>query len=248
LLKPEQVIHDRRLAQVGRLQDEATGLTFIRKVGKTVLGPGELPVVEFLARLAADPQPNLLVPIRFSGAVGEVLVEDYPDLSEQKKLDVEGFEIRRELSTGRIGVAQVVDFVAQLCDGVSFIHDGGFVHRDVRSTNVFVRREAGRLIPTLFDYGFVSRPFFLEEGELRVDLEAPPEVRVGHVTIDGRYDVYQLGWLLRKLTHYEAAPDIWKPVADLERGLQDVIGGAVDRLGRRYSTAGELRERLDPWI
>ena len=75
-------------------------------------------MLEFLARLEADPRPICLrLPIRFSGALGEVLVEDYPDLSEQTKLDVEGFEIRRELSTGRIGIAQVVDFVAQLCEG-----------------------------------------------------------------------------------------------------------------------------------
>ena len=69
-------------------------------------------------------------------------------------------------------------------------------------------------------------------------------MRVGHVTIDGRYDVYQLGWLLRKLTHYEAAPDIWKPVTDIDSGLQDVIGGALDRPGRRYATAAELRDWL----
>jgi serine/threonine protein kinase len=244
LLTPDQVIHDRRLAQVGRLRDGETGQSFIRKVGKTVLRSDEAAVVEFLAELSADPQPNLLVPLRFSGSVGELLVEDYPDLSSQKKLDLEGIEIRRELSNGRLGVDQVVDFVAQLTDAVAFIHRHGFVHRDVRSTNVFVRREDGRLIPTLFDYGFVTRPFFLEDPELRVDLEAPPEVRVGHVRIDARYDVYQLGWLFRKLTHYEAAPDIWTPVAELSAGLKEAIVGAVGGFARRLGSAGELRDRL----
>ena len=247
MLTPDQVIHDRRFAWIGRLRDEASGQTFIRKVGKVALGRDEVAVVDFLTRLAEEPHPNLLVPIRFSGAIGEVLVEDYPDLSAQKRLDVEGFEIRRELSNGQLEIGQVADFVAQLSDGVAFIHRSGYVHRDVRSTNVFVRREAGRLIPTLFDYGFVTRPFFLEDGELRADLEAPPEVRVGHVTIDARYDVYQLGWILRKLTHYEAAPDIWKPVAELERGLTDVVARALDRLSRRYASAGELSEDLAPW-
>jgi Protein tyrosine and serine/threonine kinase len=243
-LRAEQVIHDRRLAQVGRVKDEASGATYMRKVGKHVLGPEGLAVLDFLAALVADPQPNLLVPISFSGAPGEVLVEDYDDLTALKKLDVESFEVRRELSQGRTSMAQVVDLLVQLSDAVDFIHRSGFVHRDVRSTNVFLRRDPERLVPILFDYDSITRPFFSEEGELRVDLEAPPEVRVGHVMIDSRFDVYQLGWLLRKLTHYEAAPDIWTPVAPVSASLKELIGCATGPFGDRYSSAGELAAAL----
>ena len=77
-----------------------------------------------------------------------------------------------------------------------------------------------------------------------VHLEAPPEVRVGHVTIDGRFDVYQLGWMLRKLTHYEAAPDIWTPVAPVGEGLRAVITRATGPFGERFRDAGELSEQL----
>jgi serine/threonine protein kinase len=243
-LKPEQVIYDRRLAQVGRVRHDASGATCMRKVGKRVLGPEGVAVVDFLAALVADPQPNLLVPISFSGAPGEVLVEDYDDLTALKKLDVECFEVRRELSEGKIDLARVVDMLVQLSDACAFIHRIGFVHRDVRSTNVFLRRDRDRLVPILFDYDSVTRPFFAAEGELRVDLEAPPEVRVGHVLIDGRFDVYQLGWLLRKLTHYEAAPDIWTPVAPVSAGLKALIACAIGPFGDRYPSAGELSAAL----
>jgi serine/threonine protein kinase len=244
MLNPDQVLHDRRLARVGRVQDEATGATYMRKVGKTVLGEAGSAVVDFLAALVASPHPNLLVPVSFSGAAGEVLVEDYPDLTALSKLDVAGLDVRRELSEGRLETAQVVDFMVQLSDGVAFIHRSGFVHRDVRSTNVFVRREDGRLIPTLFDYDLVTRPFFLAGAEIRVDLEAPPEVRVGHVPIDGRFDVYQLGWMLRKLTHYEAAPDIWTPVAPVSESLKVVIARATGPFGQRFVDAGALVNQL----
>ena len=242
-LNPAQVLHDRRWARVGRVRDEASGVTCMRKVGKVALAEGS-PVVEFLAALVAQPHPNLLVPLSFSGVTGEALVEDYPDLTGLNKLDVEGFEVRRELSEGRISLADVLDLVAQLCDGVAFMHRSGFVHRDVRGTNVFLRREPGRLVPILFDYDLVTRPFFLREGELRVDLEAPPEVRVGYVTIDSRYDVYQLGWLIRKLTHYEAAPDIWTPVTAVGDALRALIGRATGPFGERYADAGELSYAL----
>jgi serine/threonine protein kinase len=197
MLNPDQVIHDRRLARVGRVRDEATGVTYMRKVGKQVLRPERLAIVDFLSALVGDPHPNLLVPKSFSGGPGELLVEDYPDLTALSKLDVAGLDIRRELSERRLGTADIVAFMAELSDAVAHIHRHGFVHRDVRSTNVFVRREEGRLVPTLFDYDLITRPFFLAEAEIHVDLEAPPEVRVGHVLIDGRFDVYQLGWMLR---------------------------------------------------
>lgn len=244
MLNPDQVIHDRRLAQVGRIRDDATGATHMRKVAKNVLTHERSAIVDFLSELVADPHPNLLVPISFSGAPGELLVEDYPDLTAESKLDVAGLDVRRELSDGRLDAGQVVDFMVQLSDGVAFIHRSGFVHRDVRSTNVFVRRDGRQLIPTLFDYDLITRPFFLAGAEIRVDLEAPPEIRVGHVPIDGRFDVYQLGWMLRKLTHYEAAPDIWTPVAPLGESLRGVIGRATGPFGDRYADAGELREQL----
>ena len=62
--------------------------------------------------------------------------------------------------------------------------------------------------------------------------------------IDGRFDVYQLGWMLRKLTHYEAAPDIWTPIAPLGEGLRSVIARATGPFGERFRNAGELSEQL----
>jgi serine/threonine protein kinase len=244
MLNPDQVIHDRRLARVGRIRDETTGGTYMRKVGKQPLRPERLAIVEFLAGLVADPHPNLLVPHSFSGGLGEPLVEDYPDLTGVSKLDAAGLDIRRELSEGRLAPVEAIAFMVELSDAVAHIHRLGFVHRDVRSTNVFVRRDERRLIPTLFDYDLVTRPFFLAEAEIHVDLEAPPEVRVGHIPIDGRFDVYQLGWMLRKLTHYEAAPDIWTPVAPLGETLRAIIGCATGPFGERYHDAGELGDQL----
>jgi serine/threonine protein kinase len=242
-LAPSEVIYDGHWSQIGRLRDE-TGRSFIRKVSKFPLQPDGLAVVEFLHALSAQPHPNLLIPERFTGEVGALLVEDYPDLTGQPRLDTIGHELRSRLAGGALSLAQIVDFVVQLSDAVGFIHRTGFVHQDVRARNVFVRTEGERLIPTLFDYTFIVRPFFLIEGRLIADLEAPPEVRVGYVKLDARYDVYQLGWILRNLTHYEAGPDLWRPVATLADGLETVIARATGPLAQRHLTAAALRDDL----
>jgi serine/threonine protein kinase len=243
VLKPEAVIYDRPWAQVGRLQDEC-GQSYIRKVGKFALNGEGLAVVDFLTQLTEQPHPNLLKPINFVGSAGEVLVEDYPDLSEQGRLDAVGREIRSELADSRIGIGRIVDFMVQISDGVDFIHRNGFVHGDVRSPNVFVERKTGRLIPTLFDYSLLTKPFFLEQGLMIADPETPPEERVGQVMVDGRHDVYQLGWMLRELTHYEGGLQAWRPVAPLDRELEEIIGCATGPLDGRYSNGGEMRNNL----
>jgi hypothetical protein len=243
MLKPGEVIYDGRWAQVGRLQD-ASGRSFIRKVGKRPLGAEGLALLEFLGELVAHPHPSLLVPFRFSGGVGEVLVEDYPDLSAQERLDRVAHQLRTDLARDALSVEQIVEFIVRLSDGVGFIHRHDLVHQDVRTRNVFLRREGERLLPTLFDYTFLVRPFFLVEGRLIADLEAPPEVRVGYVMPDGRYDVFQLGWMLRALTHYEAGPDLWRPVTALAEELEQVIGRATGPLNDRYPNADQLRDDL----
>jgi serine/threonine protein kinase len=243
MLKPGEVIYDSRWAQVGRLQD-ASGRSFIRKVGKHPLGVEGPALLEFLGELVAHPHPSLLVPFRFSVA-GDVIVEDYPDLSWQERLDRVAFQLRSDLARGALSVDQIVEFIVRLSDGVGFIHRHDLVHQDVRTRNVFLRREGERLLPTLFDYTFIVRPFFLVEGRLIADLEAPPEVRVGYVMLDGRYDVFQLGWMLRGLTHYEAGPDLWRPATTFPQELERVISRATGTLADRYPNADELRDDLD---
>lgn len=241
MLKPGEVIHDGGWAQVGRLRDD-DGRPFIRKVGKYLLEGDGLAVLDFLAALQAESHPNLLAPLRFWGGPGTQLVEDYPDLSGERRLDSFAFELRNGLSRGEVSLERVLDLAGQIADAAGFVHRHGFVHQDVRATNVFVRDEGGGLVATLFDYTFVVRPFFLVEGRVFANLETPPEIRVGYVPLDARYDVYQLGWLLRSLTHYEAGAGIWRPVTPLPNVLDDVIGRALGPLAERYADGNAFRD------
>src|SRR6516165_10856642 len=131
MLRPGEVIHDGGWAQVGRLRDES-GQPFIRKVGKYLLDGDGLAVLDFLAAVAAEPHPNLLAPLEFSGGPGAVLVEDYPDLSGRRRLDQIAFELRNGLSRRDLPLERVLDLVVQLADAAAYVHRLGFVHQDVR--------------------------------------------------------------------------------------------------------------------
>lgn len=242
MLAANEVIHDRARAQLGRVQTPDG--TVMRKVSKYVLQSNDLTTVDFLSILTAQPHPNLLIPASFSGVAGEKLVEDYPDLTGHERLDAAGSTIRGELADRCESLNRVVDFVVQMCDGIDFMHRNDFVHWDVRRQNVFVKRVPGRLVPIVFDYDLVTRPYFMEKPLIIAGRETPPEELSGQVMVNGRHDVYQLGWILRELTHYPGSPGSWKPVETIGEELAEAINRATGPLDERQETAGELRDDL----
>ena len=90
-----------------------------------------------------------------------------------------------------------VAFVARLCLALDYLHTNGFVHRDVKPSNVFLGRD-GRT--TLFDFGLACRAAAANGNELCVgtmEYAAPEQISASPV--DHRADVYSLGCLLYEL-------------------------------------------------
>ncbi|HJW09660.1 MAG TPA: serine/threonine-protein kinase, partial [Holophagaceae bacterium] len=50
------------------------------------------------------------------------------------------------------------EICAQICDGLASAHERGIFHRDVKPSNVRVRRESGRLLVKLMDFGVARMP------------------------------------------------------------------------------------------
>jgi serine/threonine-protein kinase len=116
---------------------------------------------------------------------------------------LEGSNLRRLLQQhGRFSPAEALEFFAPVCDAVAAVHDAGFVHRDIKASNVHVTNAAGQLSVKLLDFGIAKAvhgeagPGLTEPGVKLGSAHsmAPEQVRCER--LDGRADVYALGVLL----------------------------------------------------
>ncbi|MEZ0579872.1 DUF5130 family protein [Nocardioides sp. MH1] len=70
---------------------------------------------------------------------------------------IEGGDLSEMLrDSGPLDLRQALDVVLQLCEGLGSAHETGVVHRDVKPSNVLVRRRGGRLQAFLCDFGIAA--------------------------------------------------------------------------------------------
>ncbi|KJK33852.1 hypothetical protein UK23_44650, partial [Lentzea aerocolonigenes] len=133
---------------------------------------------------------------------------------------VEGRTLRDRIAYGPMDVDDVRRLGAALADALSHVHGHGFIHRDVKPSNILL--EAGD-VPRLADFGLArvadsSRLTRADQVVGTAAYLAPEQVRGGEIT--SAVDVYALGLvLLECLTghrEYEGA-EIEAAVARLHR-------------------------------
>jgi serine/threonine protein kinase len=156
------------------------------------------------------------------------------------------------------------DVMAQLCDGLAFIHAHGLVHRDIKPSNVLVTA-AG--CAKLVDFGLVKSTFTNGNttaaghvvGTYRY--MSPEQARGSKV--DGRSDLYALGGVLYEMlcSHppfmHHQAPDLVHAIVyeapaavkAMNPEADEVLVGIAERLLQksphaRFSSAEEVARRL----
>ncbi len=120
--------------------------------------------------------------------------------SLESKVSVELKRWRPMVAGGRL--SEILAIFRQLCQGLSYLHRLGIVHRDVKPSNVCLR---DGVVPVLMDFGLATRT---QGGIGREALASPvggqvlgtvpyvsPEQIRGEVT-DARADLYSLGCML----------------------------------------------------
>ena len=152
-----------------------------------------------------------------------------------------------------------------LCDGLSYAHGQGIVHRDVKPANLIVRDDTGAL--TIVDFGIarldaaggtttgataIGTPHYM----------APEQIEGGHV--DHRCDIFAVGLVFYELLSYRRAfagdspatvlyrivheqpPPLTKLVPGLDAGLLAIVDRALaKRPGDRYPDLNGLIADLD---
>lgn len=140
------------------------------------------------AELAARLHDRHIVPIHAHGVLeGRLFIEmEY----------VEGEDLSRTLrANGALPAARAVDIVAQVAAALDTAHRAGSVHRDVKPSNIVVRRDG---FAYLIDFGIArgADSAALTASGLTVGTWAymAPERFTGHA--DARADIYSLGCVL----------------------------------------------------
>jgi serine/threonine-protein kinase len=105
----------------------------------------------------------------------------------------------------RLPVGQAVAIVAQLCEALESVHRCGVVHRDVKPSNILIRRTPSAEQVVLIDFGIakvgpeddITEEKITKSGEILGTVEyMAPEQIMGTSPIDARTDVYGAGIVL----------------------------------------------------
>jgi len=180
------------MAIVYLMRERATGIERAVKVIHTKHLDDEEALARFdrEARLVAQLQhPNIVAThsVRWIEAVGFGLVMDH----------VPGRTLKQMLRDGpRIAFDQATCILSDIAAALSFAHERGIVHRDVKPENIFIDESSGRAL--LADFG-IARSVSNDTQQLTlagVAIGTPtymaPEQIDGSL-VDGRSDLYSLG-------------------------------------------------------
>ncbi len=90
---------------------------------------------------------------------------------------------------GRLPAAQVVDILIQVCRGLSYAHERGIVHQDIKPDNLFMLK-SGQI--KILDFGLAC-PFGTENIEMEGTLPYMSPEQIDSYPVDARTDLYGLG-------------------------------------------------------
>ncbi len=163
-------------------------------------------------------------------------------------------EMLKAAPNGRLPEEQVLNWAAQICDVLDYLHsqDPPVIFRDLKPANVMVTPQ-GQV--KLIDFG-VARLFNPAKGTDTLKMGtvgyAPPEQYAGQGQTTPRSDVYALGAMLYELLagdSPEAHPFVFTPVRRLNRKVSPRTARAVAKAvqldpGDRFPSAGAMKAAL----
>jgi serine/threonine-protein kinase len=114
-----------------------------------------------------------------------------------------------------------LNVVAQLCDGLSYAHEQGVVHRDVKPDNVFILEDGS---VKLLDFGIakLTTSTLTRQGDVLGSASyMSPEQVGGSESVDGRADVFSTGVMLYELLTGKKPFEGDSPTAVIVKILKD---------------------------
>jgi uncharacterized protein (TIGR02145 family) len=111
---------------------------------------------------------------------------------------LEGMTLRDMIKIkGNLSADETSGYIIPIAEALDYIHREGIIHRDVKSSNIFITR-SGRVL--LMDFGIVFSDSYEALSQSGTMLGTPEymsaEQAEGNLKIDGRSDIYSLGVVL----------------------------------------------------
>lgn len=173
---------------------------------------------------------------------------------------IPGGTLKERITEGGLTVAEALDVVSDIAQGLDFAHQKGFVHRDVKPGNVLYRND-GRVV--LADFGIAkamdgSNSSTVAGASIGTPDYMSPEQARGE-PVDGRSDLYSLGTMFYEILvgnpPYQAADPftvalmhVTHPIPVLPEPyewLQPLIQGLMAKNpAERYNTGASFVEAI----
>lgn len=186
---------------------------------------------------------------------------------------VPGDDLGKLLASRELPHREMLELLAQVCDGLAFAHQRGVLHRDVKPTNIRVTRVSGRLAAKILDFGIarLAGSDLTATGALlgTFGYMAPEYIQSGKP--DARADLFAVGVILyealagfppfggestatvlHRIVNEDPAPLDLAQLTGISPAIQGVTARALAKdPAARFPSAEALAEALraarDPW-
>lgn len=160
---------------------------------------------------------------------------------------IEGRSLHDLIHKTKLTLRKATNLAMQLCEALSFAHEHGIIHRDIKPGNIMVN-DADHV--KVADFG-LARPVSNEAEEdnpMGTPDYAAPEIRGGSV-IDHRVDIFAVGVVLYEMLSGRVPEEPRRPVtlfAKVSSRWDEIIARAIHPdPERRYQDAGEFRAHIN---
>ncbi len=160
---------------------------------------------------------------------------------------IEGRSLHDVIHKTTLPLRKATNLAMQLCEALSFAHEHGIIHRDIKPGNIMVN-DADHV--KVADFG-LARPAsneVEEDNPMGTPDYAAPEIRGGSVT-DHRVDIFAVGVVLYEMLTGRVPETPRRPVtiyAKVSSRWDEIIAKAIHPdPNKRYQDAGEFRVHIN---